>query len=122
MKRIVEVFPDYCSTGLWLINESDSHSRDVIVQEHIFGDHVCVDPEEVGVSSGLQLALRYWHEMWEFNITCSYTDEECEAAQHRHMSQPYEARWVEDGRKLAAALSAENDKFEFIYKQSKYGV
>ncbi len=117
-KRIVEVFPDYCSTGLWLVNECDCHKLQEIRKEETFGDHVCVDPEEVGVSKGLQLALKYWHEIWEFNIADSGDDSTW--TMKGRPSQAYVDRWVEDGRKLAALLSAESDQYEFIYKQSKY--
>jgi len=114
-KRIVEVFPDYCSTGLWLVNECICHSREELRQEGKFGDHANVDAEEVGVSPGLALALKYWHEMWEFNIADS--EEASTWTMRARPSKKYIARWAEDGRKLAQLLSAENDKYEFIYKE-----
>ena len=110
-KRIVELFPDYCSTGLWLVSENDIRSN--IHCETVFGDHVNVDPKEVGVSEGLQLAIKYWHEAWE--IFADSGDGFGAKA-----SWGYIQRWIEDGRKLAKLLSAENDKYEFVYKQSKY--
>ncbi len=92
MKQIVLMFPDYCSTGLW------------------YPGGYNLDPTELGVSSGLQLALKYWHEVWEFTIADSGGIYKPTA------SENYIARWIEDGKILAALLTAENDKYEFEYK------
>lgn len=91
MKIQVKVFADYSSTGLWVNGANDC-------------------PENLGVSSGLQLALKYWHEMWEFYIADDDSDTKNKA------SSGYVWRWMEDGRKLAELMSAENDKYDFVYK------
>lgn len=90
-KRTVLVFPDYCSSGLWL-------------------EHINIEPSEVAMSEGLQIALKYWHEVWEFSIA-----DHVEGSTSK-CSQRYINRWAEDGRKLAALMSAENDKYFFVYK------
>ena len=92
-KPIVKVFPDYCSTGLWMPQGCN------------------VEPSELGISPGLQLALKYWHEVWEFTLSGLDDDR----IMHR-VSERYVSRWVDDGKKLAELMSAENDKYEFVYK------
>lgn len=92
-KKLILVFPDYCSPGLW------------------GEDGKALDPSEVGVSPGLQVALKYWHEMWEFNIVDLDDDRYT-----RRLSDRYVSRWVEDGKKLAALMSAENPNYRFEYK------
>lgn len=97
MKTIVKVFPDYCSSGVWL-------------------DGYNCDPDELEVSPALQLALKYWHEAWEF-IIAEDTDDfgDDHPIMKKKMTDAYVARWHEDGRKLVEMMSAENDKYEFVY-------
>lgn len=92
-KTEVKVFPDYCSTGLWLNGAN-------------------ADPDELGISEGLQLALKYWHEIWEFGISL-YTDSDIESPA---LYNQYTERWKTDGKKLCELMSQENDKFVFVDK------
>lgn len=49
--KIVKVFPDYCSTGLWL-------------------EHRNVSLDEISIEDTLlEVALRNWHQVWELEIT-----------------------------------------------------
>lgn len=129
----VKVFADYGSTGVWM------------------PDGCNANPTELGISPGLQLALKYWHEMWEFTIE-NFSDEEYLQAriaevseilaslseddvmgrmsfegEHdnllqelQYQSEPivskdYVERWRTDGYELARLMSAENDKYEFVF-------
>lgn len=95
-KTLVKVFPDYMSTGVWI-------------------DGVNVSPEQIGISPGLQLALQYWHEMWEFVIADNRYEYEGEMLGEPPMCSPeYEQRWRADGAKLVELLNAENDKYMFV--------
>lgn len=105
-KIIIKVFPDYCSTGLW-IGYTDEDRKNGC-------PNGCgsIEPDELGVSEGLQLALKYWHEIWE-GFSSFDDDGNC----IQHYSDFYIDRWKEDGRSLAKLMSAENDKYEFIYRE-----
>lgn len=46
----ISIYADYMSSGVWM------------------PDGCNADPNELGISPGLQLALKYWHEMWEFTM------------------------------------------------------
>lgn len=91
-KPIVKVFPDYCSTGVWL------------------PDGCNAEPDELGISPSLQLALKYWHEVWEFNIADIGDDRF-----NPRTSERYVNRWIDDGKKLAELMTVENDKYVFVY-------
>jgi hypothetical protein len=88
------VFPDYCSSGVW-----------------INGGHNA-DPETLGISPGLQLALQYWHEAWEFNIGGQF-EMDWDPEKPTRVSKDYIQRWKKDGYKLCNLMSAENDKYRF---------
>jgi hypothetical protein len=88
-RPLIKLFPDYCSTGLW---------RE---------DGCNVDPKELGISEGLQIALKYWHEVWEFNI--AEDDDDLKSKR----SQKYIQRWKADGKKLAVLMTIESDDYEF---------
>lgn len=94
-KKQINVFPDYLSTGLW---DPDSGAN--------------LDPDDLDIPKGHQLALTYWHEMWEFGMTGA----------DKKMSERYYQRWVRDGKLLCDLLTAENDKYEFVFKQNTYDV
>lgn len=85
-KEIVRVFPDYCSSGVWVEGGN-------------------ADPEELGISSTLRIALKYWHWIWEDRI-----------GDDQKLPQFYFDQWKEDGKTLVAAMNAENDKYEFVAK------
>ena len=89
----LEVFPDYCSTGLW-----NTETR------------VSVDPAEVGsiendaVALGLFAGLRQWHWMWEFMV--------CES----RLSDTATDSWANDGAALVGALNKHYaGKHTFMY-------
>lgn len=104
-KRIVELFPDHCSTGFWLVNiDNEIGSK--------FGYHSSITGDALGVSPALQLAVKYWHDMWEFNIAPQINDDDV-----KFLSDWYINRWKMDGIKLAELLTAESEKFEFVYKE-----
>lgn len=105
MKRIIEVMPDYSSSGLWLM-----YTEEELKDPQKWGRHIMIYPQIAGVSEPLQIALKYWHEVWEFEIAGG-ADPDFKPK----VSQKYMDRWGRDGKKLAALMSAENDKYEFIY-------
>jgi hypothetical protein len=103
-RELIYVFPDYCSTGLW--RASNGHN---------------VEPSRLGVSSGLQIALKYWHKYWEL-ILCEATDMYAEEKQETpYWAKVATAKWVVDGYELARLLTNEsfnNDpSYEFQYKE-----
>lgn len=106
-KRQVDVFPDYTSTGLWLVSTKEERK----LHESSW-EHVSICPSDVFVSPTLQLALKYWHDMWEFCIAHQYSESDTKFA----MSKSYVDKWKEDGKKLAELMSAENQNYEFVYK------
>lgn len=87
MKKIIKVFPDNMSSGLW-------------------ADGVNISEHEVRLSKSCILALRYWHEMWEFAIDKG------------NMSDSYKMRWNEDGKRLVEAMNECQSEYEFVYVES----
>lgn len=85
----IEVFPDYCSTGLW-----DTESR------------ANIDPESSGVSDpALLLALKYWHWTWEFLVV------------NDTLSAHAVQTWVQDGAQLVKLLNERYaGVHEFVYR------
>lgn len=90
MKPKIRVYPDYMSSGLW--DESGTN-----LDEDKFRDLL-------GYSN--MMALRYWHETWEFLGEFG-------------MSSSYWQRWQEDGRKLVEEFNKCQDKYEFVYQETK---
>lgn len=121
IKRKVNVFPDYTSTGLWLVNTEEErkiHAKKANCTNEdslVMWEHVSVTPGEVFVSPTLQLTLKYWHEIWEFCIGYQYDKND---VKKYAMSKPYIERWKEDGRKLAELMSEENQFYYFVYVDS----
>lgn len=93
-KQIIELYPDYCSSGLWK-------------------EGVSVDPESLGVCEAHRIALLYWHHIWEFFIG---GDLEAESK----ASPEYIAEWEADGEKLASLMTAASDEYEFVYRSSEF--
>jgi hypothetical protein len=91
-RKTILMFPDYMSSGLWK-------------------DHVNVEPSSLGVSPELQLALKYWHEVWEFVIAYNDNDN-----RKWTVSKSYIERWMQDGNKLAKMLTKQSKKYKFVYK------
>jgi hypothetical protein len=79
----IEVFPDYCSTGLW-----DAETR------------ASIDPSEVdptacdAIAQALFAGLRQWHWTWEYMFT-----------QYR-FSDTTARIWASDGASIVAGLNA----------------
>lgn len=73
MKTVINVFPDYCSTGFW--------SADGVNIEC----PTCVPLH-------LAIAVRYWHEIWEFVL-------------RRSASESYRRRWLADGHFLVNEIN-----------------
>ena len=91
MKEVIEVFPDWCSSGLWY---EDGNA----------------DPEGLGIDDlGIILALQYWHWFWEFNIGDSGAeDEDCKVSEYGIK------QWEEDGQKIVDVLNEKyGDKYFF---------
>jgi hypothetical protein len=105
-KRLVELFPDYCSTGLWLVHIDDEVGSQ-------WGYHSNIEAETLGVSPALQIAVKYWHDVWEFSIAPQL----CDDRDVKFLSDWYIDHWKLDGWKLAELLSAENAEYEFVYKE-----
>ena len=95
-KEIVKIFPDYCSSGVW-----DSNGCNC-------------DPDEFGISPGLRIALKYWHDFWEYQIANISSDAAGNPIIEALVPERLINQWREDGHKLAELMSAENDRYEFI--------
>jgi len=98
-RELIFVFPDYTSTGLW--RASNGHN---------------VEPSSLCISSGLQIALKYWHRYWELNLV----DDDMMADEIQEL--PYFkkvaiAKWIVDGYELARLMTNENENYEFQYKE-----
>lgn len=90
-KRVIKVFPDYCSSGLW-------------------DERGCnCSPDEFKISSGLQIGLEYWHDYWESNLVQWDDDGELVNVDVRYWN-----KWRQDGRTLIDAMNAENSEFTFV--------
>lgn len=90
----IKVFPDYCSTGLW----DKETGANIDVPRY--------------VSDELRIALKYWHDNWEFFITPG------------SCSPLYYLRWQDDGRTLTKRLNSYLvDEYEYIpstYEADKF--
>lgn len=91
-KKIAKVFPDYCSTGVWV-------------------DGANADPEFLGVSIGLRIALDYWHQYWEGALSGDW-DENGHIPSK--VGEFWKQRWVEDGKILVQLMNEENDEYKFV--------
>jgi len=99
-RELIYVFPDYCSTGLWRASTG-----------------VNLEPSSLGISSGLQIALKYWHAHWELNLTdmdnlTSDSQTDLTYGQKRAF-----ARWTVDGYELARRMTNESERYEFQFKE-----
>lgn len=83
----IRMFPDYCSSGLW--------------EWEVRGHNL--EPDELGVSKGLQIALKYWHWYWEM------------VPSDKKMPEPYLTHWKKEAEELAALMTTENEKYEFHF-------
>ena len=95
----IEVFPDYCSTGLWCAETGTSL------------DPLDIDPtpEDV-IARGLFAGLRQWHWLWEFWVSES------------RLSETATTIWSSDGAKIVAALNKHYaGKHTFIYRKDLLG-
>jgi hypothetical protein len=82
--QTIKVFPDYMSSGLWLVEECPDcpwRFRTISVDEDFISYFV---PREIII------ALNYWHHVWELTDV---------------MSESYWKRWNEDGFKIVMALN-----------------
>lgn len=78
----VEVFPDYCSTGLWCAETGiNLDPLDLSLR-----------PDDV-TALGLFSGLRQWHWLWEFCVNES------------RLSQQGTDSWIDDGAAIVAALN-----------------
>lgn len=94
--RVIKVFPDYCSSGLW--GEDGCN---------LWADSFA---DVVGV---VELTLlRYWHEAWEFLLM----DGQMEDPPVQRMSNHYVLRWDGDGKELVARWNAMQNIYNFIYE------
>lgn len=91
-KPKIKVFPDYMSTGCW--NEDGAN---------------CDVPECVGVAN--MLALKYWHEIWEYFIADNFEENE------RTASPEYIALWADDGEALVVEFNKCQDEYEFLLER-----
>lgn len=90
----LEIFPDYCSTGMW-----HTETRASV-------DEVEIDPTASdAIAQALFAGLRQWHWMWEFMIT-----------EHKLSDTAVEV-WASDGAVLTAALNKHyNGVHTFVYR------
>lgn len=90
MKTKIKVFPDHLSSGLWDYKTGNSLELDSFI----------------GVLSYTErMAIKYWHEAWEFLIT----------NEKLSMSKSYKTQWLKDGETLVTNLNVNSYNFEFIY-------
>lgn len=90
MKLRIKVMPDHMSSGLW--NEATHAMMDV--DEFLEGTFTRTDT----------LALKYWHEVWEFFIT------------EGKATLSYQSGWNEDGQALVDQWNKQQDVYEFVYQ------
>lgn len=81
----IKVMADYCSSGLWEESGTNLWAGDFT--------HV--------LSNADLIALKYWHEAWEFWIA------------EGRASKEYIKRWNKDGQKLVDAWNQKQTDYEF---------
>jgi hypothetical protein len=87
MKNTYKIYPDHASTGVWLVYK-DVDGSDL--------RHVNVDIPEY-VPQILTIALKYWHNIWEFFIDDSFDN--------GRASGWYSDKWSMDGQLLVDELN-----------------
>lgn len=93
-KKIVKIYPDYCSSGLWDEN----------------GASMC--DGEINMTPITQVALKYWHWTWEkWDIDQSLTD-----APPEHWLAGCYKDWYDDGVLVTQAIQEQNPELEIQYK------
>lgn len=92
--RTIKVFPDYCSSGLW-----ENHTN---LDESSFE----------GVLNHVDfMALKYWHNVWEFNVNDGTTNNDTDK-----LRDSYWAKWEKDGRDMVDAWNEKQSEFKFVYQ------
>jgi hypothetical protein len=95
---LIDVYPDWCSTGLW--------------GEHRGRQRVSLNPEQFEgiVPHTMMLALRWWHCSWEMS---SGTD---------GFTPYYRSEWYEDGKYLVNSMNEHSKQhgIEFIYRAKEF--
>lgn len=91
--RVIKVFPDYCSSGLWE------------------GGANCDESEFEGVLNASDfVALKYWHFIWE-----CFADDGCSTKLVK-LSPSFWEQWVKDGKDMVDGWNTKQDVFKFVYK------
>ena len=93
-KKIVKVFPDYCSSGLW-------DERGVGVNER-----------KMHISKLLRIALEHWHYQWE----TWQIDMGSEKPPAKVWLNIFYRHWWDNGKIIAEHLQEENPDLEIQYK------
>lgn len=96
--KTVLVFPDYCSTGFWLLHEC--------LESPIGSTHVNCDGEDFGLPAEILIAVKYWHHTWELCQDKDYNS---------IMSHSYFREWMEDGKALVQAMNNFSTDYNFVY-------
>jgi len=86
-----KIFPDYTSTGVWLIKEEESTSFYSQFCRHVS----CELPDYV--PNSLKIALQYWHDVWELNMNDNYEWES---------SVKFRKCWYNHGKEIVEELNA----------------
>lgn len=93
-KKIVSIYPDYCSSGIW-----DNSGANMA-------------KSEINMDSITQVALKYWHWVWE--------RWELVIGKRIAPSKPWlieiYAMWYEDGKIITQAIQEQNPELEIQYK------
>jgi hypothetical protein len=86
----VKVFPDFLSSGLWLVKECAESPKGYRT--------VSMDVSEIEhfVPESILIALKYWHHVWELM---------CDGDFNSTMSARYKKKWNEDGKLLVEVLN-----------------
>ena len=87
MKRVIKVFPDYLSSGLWGNN----------------GGSICESEVSHCVSPIAMIALKYWHMTWDVYNESWNKGDICTN------------KWEADGLLIVDTMNASQDEFHFVY-------
>lgn len=87
--KTIKIFPDYCSSGIW-------------------SEYGNMDVSQINIDKMTELALYYWHWMWEkWELDSSFPT-------HSWIEKHY-AQWWEDGAVIAREIQKQNAQLFVVY-------
>lgn len=97
---IIEVMPDYMSSGLWQVYDPPA--------EGSYHCNIEWESLKLRVPDIIKVALRHWHHIWEIFIA----EDKCR--------KEYADLWYRDGEVIVRELNAisimQNAPYKFVYK------